>query len=181
VASDDYVGLKEFAELQGVEQRTVRNWLRYDPPLPHRASTKKRGIQIPVKRGIAWRVQFELRRQAAENAPTKTAAKRRLEEIRVAREEIGLRKEQDQIVVAHVHRARVAQLVEHFAGTIKGQMPRYVNDIQLAESPVAARQLAERIRDDLLDALQRTADTIDEDPGPDDLANVDVGAAGAAA
>lgn len=157
----------------------MRNWMRYDPPLPYRNG--KKGVQVPVKRGNKWRIKFELDRQTAESAPSKSAAKLRLEEIRVEREEISLRRDKEELLLAHVHHARVSKLAEHFAGVIKGQMPRYVNDIQLAESPVQSRQLAERIRDELLDALQRTADSIDEDPEPDDVADAEPGVGGAAA
>ena len=176
MARDELVSVKAFAEMQGVEQRTVRNWMRYDPPLPYRNS--KKGVQIPIKKGIAWRVQFEIRRHADENAPRGDAARKRLEEIRLEREELALRRDKAEVVLAHVHRARVARLSDHFAGVIKGHLRRYANEIQIADSAIAARHLLDKIRDELLDELQRTADAIDDDP---DGAEVDDGNPGAAA
>lgn len=179
MASDQYVSVKAFADLQGVEERTVRNWMRYDPPLPFRVG--KKGQQIPMRRGNKWRIEFELKRQTAERAPSEGAAKKRLEEIKVEREEIALRKDKEELMLSHVYRARVAKLTSHFAGVVKGQLPQYTNDVQLAESPTDARAILKRIEDDLLDGLRRTAETIDEDPDPDDVADGNPGAAGAAA
>lgn len=161
--------------MQGVEVRTVRNWMRYDPPLPYRHG--KHHLEVPVKRGIEWRLQFELARKAQESQPIGSAAKRRLEEIRLEREELELQQYKATLILSHVHRERITRLAGHFAGVVKGSLRRYANDVQIADSPQTSVLLLDRIGTDLLDALRRVADAIDEEPpsGPlTDAADHDV-------
>jgi hypothetical protein len=149
----------QLAEFRGVDPRTVSNWLQEKPPVP---STMKKGRRSFESTAVAtWWEERAARRAVSAEAPDfeKARARKALADAEI--QELTLAKLKGELVPIALHEDQVATLADRVAAVATGGLSRYVGEVQLATTPIAAIALLERIGDDVMRACQGLSEELD--------------------
>lgn len=174
--ADPLTTQKEIARLLGVDERSIRNYHKADPPIPtHR---KGKAVLYPDAPCIRWWVDYQVAQAATTKGPSELDLAKQRKETGLARKielEVALL-EASQMPV-ELHERRLCERLEECAARLKG-LNRYATQLRSAASGTDQEldDALALIEDELLNALRGVADDVPDDETPSDPA----GAVGAA-
>lgn len=161
------VSATQLAELYGVDDRTITNWVNEDPACP---SAKRKRLRVFDTVAVAeWFAERRARQAVAKvqkQAPTdeKDARRRKLMAEAILAE-IAVREKEGELIPADVHEDVCGQLADRMRAVCINAPSNYSLDLERAGVPAAqAQELLEKIADDLTRALRGVVDqVVDED------------------
>jgi hypothetical protein len=165
------ISQKELGERLGITTRQIRN-LVFEG-LPKDGEGPKATHPWPESRD--WYNAY-IRAQERKKQPEddlKDLRKRKfIAEVRKA--EIEVEEADGRLIPFDVHELRVGQICDRLRNVLMTVPSKFLSRIQVTRTDLEAQAVGEQIRDELLRALQGTAEDIDdEDPSVDDVAGDD--------
>lgn len=142
---------REIAELLGVDERSITNYQKETPAIPH--DREGRTVRYPVRACVAWKLEREIRGARENKLPSELEMARHrkvLADARIAEREADLA--EGSVIPLELHEQRVTALAARLAATCTGGLGKYRGDVQRARTVLEADALLERIGDELLRA-----------------------------
>jgi phage terminase Nu1 subunit (DNA packaging protein) len=142
------VNQRQLSEILGVSQVTLTEWQKATPALPMtERATNGLENEYETEKVIAWCVQRELARAHVETP------RDRLDRIRAAREELGLRRDVGELVNLAILEPMLDRYVEEVSNTVDGLPEKYALLMQQVTDPDGQHQLLRTMVREIRDAL----------------------------